>query len=85
MGGRRAHGAGSPTPRQLGAAIRSVRAERGLTLEQLAARTEIHWSYLSYIENGVLTPSWKTLTLIAAHLEVRVSELARRAEDLAAT
>lgn len=83
MSGRRREGTASPTPRQLGAAIRSIRADRELTLEQLAAGTGIHSSYLSHIEGGVLTPSWNFLTLIAAELDVRVSELARRAEELA--
>jgi transcriptional regulator with XRE-family HTH domain len=80
---RRRHDAGSPSARQLGAAIHSIRIDRELSLEELARRTEIHWAYLSCIERGVLAPSWKLLTVIAADLDVRVSELARRAEDLA--
>lgn len=82
MGEGRSPTARSATPQQLGAAIRSTRTDRELSVEGLARTAGIHWTYLSGIERGVRNPSWKVLTSIAANLDVRVSELARRAEDL---
>jgi transcriptional regulator with XRE-family HTH domain len=71
----------APTPERLGAAIRRLRTDRELTVEQLASTAGIHWTYLSGIERGVRNPSWKVLVGIAGSLDVRVSELVRKAED----
>jgi transcriptional regulator with XRE-family HTH domain len=79
---KRRRGPAAPTPEQLGAVIRSARVERELTVEKLATAAGIHWTYLSGIERGVRNPSWKVLTAIAGSLEVPISEIARRAEDL---
>jgi transcriptional regulator with XRE-family HTH domain len=82
---RRPRAAGPPTPAQLGRAIRQTRTDRELSVDRLASRAGIHWTYLSGIERGSRNPSWKVVTSIAANLDVRVSELARRAEELAET
>jgi transcriptional regulator with XRE-family HTH domain len=58
-----------------------LRTDRELTVERLAAKAGIHWTYLSGIERGVRNPTWKVLTSIAVSLDLDVSELARRAED----
>lgn len=47
-----------------------------------ALDTEVQPSWLSHIEAGRRNPSWSTVQRIAAALGVRVSDLARRAEEI---
>lgn len=54
--------------------IKSERVEKGWTQDELAARSGIPQSHLSRIENGVHSPSRKTVEKIAAALEVPVAE-----------
>jgi transcriptional regulator with XRE-family HTH domain len=48
-----------PTNANLGAAIRRLRHERGLTIESLAFASDIHPTYLSEIEQGNRNPTWQ--------------------------
>ena len=60
---------------QLAQRIRSVRADRQLTLEQLAERTGLTKSALSKFENFRVTPSLGALGSIAEALGVTMSDL----------
>ena len=60
---------------QLAQRIRSVRADRQLTLEQLAERTGLTKSALSKFENFRVTPSLGALASIAEALGVTMSDL----------
>jgi transcriptional regulator with XRE-family HTH domain len=81
-------GAGVPTkpslpPRvALGRAIRELRHERAWTLEVLADRAGLHWTYIGGVERGTRNPGWENVAKIAIALGVRISELAVRAEKL---
>lgn len=55
--------------------IRQLREERGLSLQELAGRTQLSVSYLSEIERGAKTPSLKTLEKIAGGLNVPRSQM----------
>lgn len=66
----------------LGQAIRTLRAERGLTQRQLADAADINETWISHIEAGRTNPAWGTVVRIAGALGVRVSELATQAEYL---
>lgn len=59
-----------------------MRAERGLSQEEVGRRAEIHPTWISHIESGRNNPAWGSVRRIAAALEVRVSELAALAEEL---
>lgn len=60
----------------IGTQIQKLRQERNLTLTQLAEKTEISKSYLSYIERNIQTnPSIEVLGKIAKALEVDVQNL----------
>jgi transcriptional regulator with XRE-family HTH domain len=72
----------APSNRALGAAVKRLRVERGLKQAELSAASSLNTSYLSDIERGQRNPTWASLGKICAALEVRVSELARLAEDL---
>lgn len=55
--------------------VRAIRKERRLTLEDLAAQTDLTKSYLSKIERGQSTPSIAVAIRIARCLNVDVGQL----------
>lgn len=57
------------------ALLRTVRRQRGLTLEGLAERTGLTKSYLSKIERSRSTPSIATAIKVAQALDVDVAQL----------
>lgn len=59
----------------LGLKLRSLRAERGLTLQQTAARADLSVSYLSEIEKGRKYPKPERLLALAEALGVPFDEL----------
>jgi len=74
----------SPRPSRaaLGRVVRELRTERRLTIEGLAAAAGMHPTYLSGIEHGLRNPSWDKLCELAIALNVRLSEIVLRAEQL---
>jgi DNA-binding NtrC family response regulator len=60
---------------QLGAAIRERRKSLGLTLAEMAKRTNVSLGYLSQIELGKNSASIETLYRIALGLRVRLADL----------
>jgi transcriptional regulator with XRE-family HTH domain len=68
-----------PTLIQLGAAIRSLREERSLTIEDLAGEAKLHTVSLSRIENGKQNVTWMALSSLAAGLEVEIIDLVQLA------
>jgi transcriptional regulator with XRE-family HTH domain len=65
----------------LGRAIYEARREKKLTQEELALRTNLHVTYIGIIERGRRNPTWGTVRRISLALGVRLSEMARRAEE----
>jgi len=72
-----------PSLDQLGAAIRSLREQRGLSIEALAHESELHTMSVSRIEHGKQNPSWLALSRIADVLDVELLELVRLAGEQA--
>jgi transcriptional regulator with XRE-family HTH domain len=66
----------------LGKAIKRLRAERGLSQEEVGLRAGIHPTWISHIESGRNNPAWGSVRRIAEALGVRLSELAALAEEL---
>lgn len=60
---------------EIGARIREVRMEKGMTQAQLAERSGLCRSYIMSIEAGQRNPTVKTVTAIAEALGVSVKEL----------
>jgi transcriptional regulator with XRE-family HTH domain len=60
---------------KFGNRIRILRAERGLTQEQLAERAAISVDFLSLIERGKNSPSFENLDELADSLDATVAEL----------
>lgn len=70
-----------PTLAQLGAAIRSLREGRGLSIEALAHESDLHTMSVSRIERGKQNPSWLALARIADVLDVELLDLVRLAGE----
>lgn len=66
---------------KIGAIIRKIRLERGLTLEQVAFDADTYAGNLSKIERGQHQPSLELLHKIAQALGMRMSELYGMAEN----
>ena len=69
----------------LGAKIQKLRQARNLSLTQLAEKTEISKSYLSYIERNIQTnPSLEVLAKIAAALKVDIQTIISQEDPIPA-
>jgi transcriptional regulator with XRE-family HTH domain len=66
----------------LSKAIRQFRKERHLSQEALALTADLHPTWISHLESGRVNPTWGNMRRIAAGLEVPLSMLAARAEEL---
>lgn len=69
---------------ELGMVIQRHRSAAGLTQEQLAERSDSHWTYISEIERSRVTPGIDVLRRIARGLGVPLSRLILEAEEGAA-
>jgi transcriptional regulator with XRE-family HTH domain len=65
----------------LGAAIRSVRVDRGYSQEAFAAHAGMDRSYYGAIERGEFNLTYTTVLKIARGLEVPAAELIERADS----
>lgn len=75
-----------PDPREiLGKRVKELRAQKGITQEELADRCEMFRTYLSRIESGLANPTLTALHVLAAGLEVSVPELLSPPESDAET
>ena len=59
----------------LGARIRNLRKERGLTQEALAEKADLHGSYIGLIERAEKSPSLETLYKIAETFNISIPDL----------
>ncbi|MBI2252694.1 MAG: helix-turn-helix transcriptional regulator [Armatimonadetes bacterium] len=58
--------------KEIGAKIKRIRQEAGLTQEELSDLTNVHYSYIGKIERGDVVPSLKLLITIANNLNVNL-------------
>lgn len=65
----------------IGAAIASIRKEKGIKAYEVAEAVGITYPYLSMIENNRRVPTLGTLEGIAKALKVPVSIIVKKAED----
>src|SRR3546814_15318702 len=61
--------------RQVGARLRDVRRERGLTLDELASRSGMSMSTLSRLESGKRQASLELLLPLTRQLGIRIDHL----------
>jgi transcriptional regulator with XRE-family HTH domain len=66
----------------LGAAIRQLREDHGLSQEAVALAADVHQTWVSRLESGNLNPSWGMVSRVATALGLEVSDVAMAAERL---
>jgi transcriptional regulator with XRE-family HTH domain len=66
----------------IGATIRFLRLEAGLSQEELALAAKINTSEISLLERGWRNPKWETMKRLAKGLGVPCSRMVRIAEML---
>ena len=57
------------------AVLRDLRRRAGLSQEELGERTDLHRTYISQLERCLKSPSLRTLTRLAAALDVSLSDM----------
>ena len=58
-----------------GSTLRRLREEAGLTQEDVADRADIHWTYLSQVENGKRNLGLENIVYLARAIGVTPSDL----------
>jgi transcriptional regulator with XRE-family HTH domain len=66
----------------LGRAVETLRLEAGLTQEELSSRIERDSPVVGNMERGTANPTYSSLLRLARGLEVDLSELVKRAEQI---
>ncbi len=62
-------------PKSFGEKVRALRKQKGLTLNELAEKTQRSISLLSQIETGNINPSFSSMQTIAEALEISIGEM----------
>ncbi len=60
---------------RFGQQVRDLRLQAGMTQEELAAASDLHWTYISQIERGKRNLTYKCLVRLAAGLGITLSQL----------
>ncbi len=64
----------------LGRTVREKRHALGISQEELAARSDLHRTYIADVERGNRNPSIESIQAIATGLGIQISELFRQIE-----
>lgn len=72
----------SPIHQALGEAIGQLRSEANLTLEELADKADMRFQLISELERGTTNPMLSTLVRISKGLDIELSELSKRLEEI---
>ncbi len=62
-------------------ALREIRAERGISQEEVGFESGYHRTYISMLERGKMNPSLRTILSLASVLDVPAAEIMRRVES----
>jgi transcriptional regulator with XRE-family HTH domain len=66
--------------RQVGLRIKVLREAQAISQEELAARAQLHRTYVSGVERGVRNPTVTVLAKLAAGLEVKLVDVVEGVE-----
>jgi transcriptional regulator with XRE-family HTH domain len=69
---------------RIGKAVKAVRTAQGLTQEDLAAKADLHPTYISDVERGARNPSWDVIARIAEGMDIPVAMIAAEYDSGAA-
>jgi transcriptional regulator with XRE-family HTH domain len=73
----------APDQPALGAAVKAIRDEHGLSQSRVCEATGFTQAWLSEVENGRRNPSWSNVVRLAGGLGVSVAQLVAHAEQSA--
>ncbi len=65
---------------RLGAAIRILRVDQGLSQDEFARRVRLHRTYIGAIERGEKNMTLESIGTIAKEFEISISDLLKQAE-----
>jgi ribosome-binding protein aMBF1 (putative translation factor) len=68
--------------RAVAAAVAELRHNAGLSQEGLAEHSEMHSTYISKLERGIMTPTLYSVFDLAKALKIKPHELVRRIEEI---
>ena len=71
-----------PLAHRFGACVRELRLAKGYTQEAFADRCGFFRTYLSRVETGRANPTLNAIEVIAAALDLSITELFRQAEKI---
>ena len=69
---------------RIGKAVKAVRTTQGLTQEDLAAKADLHPTYICDVERGVRNPSWDVIARLAEGMDVSTTAIASEYDRQAA-
>ncbi len=69
------------SPPAIGAVLRSLRQQRGLSQEDLAVKAGMHRNYIGGIERGEKSPTFNSVARILATLGVTWTELGKALDE----
>jgi transcriptional regulator with XRE-family HTH domain len=61
--------------RKFGQRLRKLRQDRGWSQEELAARSQHHWTYIGGVERGERNPTLLVIASLAKALKVKIADL----------
>ncbi|MCQ9615611.1 cupin domain-containing protein [Paenalcaligenes niemegkensis] len=70
---------------RLGNTLRRIRKQSGMSIKQMAVKTNLSAAMISQIERGLSTPSLRSVRSLSMALDVPVAELFNDEHDLSAT
>jgi transcriptional regulator with XRE-family HTH domain len=70
------------TEMAFGLALKELRRERGLSQEELAAKSDLHRTYISLLERGQKSPSLTTICRLAKALDTQPHRLVLTTEEI---
>jgi transcriptional regulator with XRE-family HTH domain len=73
----------SPAQVALGRAVRDLRADRGISQEELAHRSHLGRKTIYQLEGGQTNPHYESLLRVAAALDISLGALIAHADELA--
>ena len=67
---------------RVGEAIKELRKEKGISQNKLSLLTKLNRGYLHKLENDQISPSVDMLEKISEYLEIKVSDIIAKAEEI---
>jgi len=71
----------APLSGVIGAELKKIRVQAGMTQEELAARAKVTREYVSHLERGIYKPTVEVLIRLCAAMNTKAWKIIRRIEE----